>query len=127
VGEQFAEVAASLARDPALRDRTHLLGISFDPEFDTPTVLRRWGLRYVKEGGFDRFELATGEPAEIARLAGFLTLDYEKDGASFTHNLRTAVFSPDGTLFRLHRGNDWTPAMLLADLREAGPRPRPTP
>lgn len=51
----------------------------------------------------------------------------EHFASSFTHNLRTAVFGPDGKLFRLHRGNDWTPAMLLADLREAGAPPRPAP
>ena len=36
-----------------------------------------------------------------------------------THNLRTAVVGPDGRLFRLYRGNDWTPAALRADLQAA--------
>jgi protein SCO1/2 len=119
MGEHFAAVARELAKDPELRQRAHLLSVSFDPEYDTPLVLRTWGRRFLRDDGFDHFELARGEPAQIERLADFLTLDYEPDASSFTHNLRTAVIDPEGRLFRLHRGNDWAPATLLADLREA--------
>lgn len=115
----FAEVDAALSADPALKDRAHLLAVSFDPKFDTPEVLRAWGRRALRTGGFDRYELATGEGAEIKRLADFLSLEYEEEGGGFTHNLRTAVLDTEGKLFRLHRGNDWTPEMLLSDLRAA--------
>jgi protein SCO1/2 len=117
MGTNFAAVEERVRQDPALRDRVHLLTVSFDPEFDTPEVLRTWGKRFSKSGDFSRFEMATGDPAEVRRLATFLSLEYdaEKDGG-FTHNLRTGVIGPDGKLFRLHRGNDWTPEALLADL-----------
>jgi protein SCO1 len=119
----FAEVEAELARQPALAAKAHLLAVSFDPKFDTPDVLRAYGKRALKGGGFDRFELLTGDPAEVKRLADFLSLDFEEDGPGFTHNLRTAVLDKEGKLFRLYRGNDWAPGALLADLQAAAAGP----
>jgi len=120
MGANFAAVEALAAADPALKDRVQLLTVTFDPEFDTPEVLRAWGKRYSKAEDFSRFTLATGEPAEIRRLADFLSVEYdEEQGSGFTHNLRTAVIGPDGRLYRLHRGNDWTAEALLADLRSS--------
>ena len=116
---QFAEVEAELGRQPALAAKAHLLAVSFDPKFDTPEVLRVYGKRAMKTGGFERFELLTGAPAEVKRLAEFLSLEYEEDGPGFTHNLRTAVVDKAGKLFRLYRGTDWAPAALLADLQAA--------
>ena len=115
----FAEVEAALGRQPALATKAHLLAVSFDPKFDTPEVLRVYGKRFLKSGSFDRFELLTGDSAEVKRLADFLTLQYDEDGPGFTHNLRTAVLDKEGKLFRLYRGNDWAPSALLADLQAA--------
>jgi protein SCO1/2 len=120
---QFAEVDAALARQPALGAMAHLLAVSFDPKFDTPEVLRVYGKRSSKTGSFDRFELLTGDAAEVKRLAGFLSLEYEEDGPGFTHNLRTVVLDKDGKLFRLYRGNDWASGALLADLQAAASAP----
>ena len=115
----FAEVEAELGREPALAAKAHLLAVSFDPKFDTPEVLRVYGKRALKSGSFDRFELLTGDSADVKRLADFLSFEYEEDGSAFTHNLRTAVLDKEGKLFRLYRGNDWAPAALLGDLRAA--------
>jgi len=118
MGANFAAVEQAAGKDPALRDRVHLLTVTFDPEFDTPEVLRTWGQRQAKNADPGRFELATGEPEAIRQLATFFSVEYDKEeGGGLTHNLRTAVLGPDGRLFRLHRGNDWTPEQLLADLR----------
>jgi protein SCO1/2 len=34
--------------------------------------------------------------------------------ADITHNLRTAVIAPDGTLVKIFSGGDWTPDDLVA-------------
>ena len=118
MGTRFAAVRRRRATGRGPRGRVHLLTVTFDPKFDTPEVLRRWGKQYSKSGSFDLFELATGEPDEIRRLASFLSLEYDEEaGGGFTHNLRTAVIGPDGKLFRLHRGNDWSAEALVGDLR----------
>ena len=39
------------------------------------------------------------------------------DARDITHNLRTAIISPDGTLVKVYTGNEWTPKDILADLK----------
>jgi protein SCO1/2 len=117
---QFAEAARELDRDPALASRVHLLSISFDTAHDTPAVLREYGRPFQPPGPpFALWDFATGAPADIRTLAVFFGLDYQEDRQQLVHNLRTAVVTPAGGLFKLYRGSDWTPAALIADLRAA--------
>ncbi len=45
---QFAEMEAALAKDAALYGKTQLLSVSFDPEHDTPAVLKEYRERFLK-------------------------------------------------------------------------------
>jgi len=118
--KSFAAAHATLVADPALRERTHLLTVSFDPGHDTPPVLRAYGLPWQKtDPPFTHWELATGELGAIRDLGAALELDFVEEEGSFTHNLRTAVVGPEGRLVRLYRGNEWTADELLDDLRTA--------
>jgi len=117
----FAAVARSLAADPALQARTHLLSVSFDTAYDTPEVLRRYGTPFAGAGPrpFAHWEFVSGAPDQVRTLWEFLGLEVEEDGGQFVHNLRTAVVAPDGTLVRSIRGSDWRPEDVVADLRAA--------
>jgi protein SCO1/2 len=117
MGAHFGAVDQLVATDRTLLGQIRLLSVSFDPKFDTPEMLQTWGRRYFKT--FERARLLTGDPAEIRRLASFLSVEYDGEGAGLTHNLRTAVVDKEGRLFSLVRGNDWTPETLLADLKAA--------
>ncbi len=117
---QFAQAERQLVADPALRDRTRLLTVSFDTRHDTPPVLRAFGRPFQSTTPpFSHWLLATGSEEAIRRLGGALELDYVEETASFTHNLRTAVIDPAGRLKELFRGNDWKPDQLVAALRRA--------
>lgn len=118
--KNFAEAQATLAADAKLAARTHLLAVSFDTQHDTPAVLRAYGKRFQKTPpAFAQWEFASGTEPAIRTLGVALGLDYLEETGSFTHNLRTAVIDPQGKLFRVYRGNDWTSAELVADLRSA--------
>ncbi len=52
-------------------------------------------------------------------LATFIGMEYHEASGQFTHNLRTAVVNPDGTVHSVYRGNDWSPAEVVQDLRSA--------
>ena len=121
VSRNFEAASEALAAEPALQARTHLLSISFDPEHDTPEVLRRYGRRFVGDGSrpFAHWEFASGPDAEIRKLGDFVGLDYDPGQGMWVHNLRTAVVGPDGTLVRSIRGSDWKPEELVAYLRGA--------
>lgn len=114
----FAQINGELMKDPAARQKTHLLSVTLDPEFDRPEVLRSYGAAYTG-GKFDDWDFATGDPAEVRRLAEFFGLIYMQQEGQLVHSLRTAVVKPDGTLYKIYRGNEWKPEEVLSDLKAA--------
>jgi protein SCO1 len=117
----FADVEKELARDPALHARTALVSITFDPEHDTPEVLRTYAKPFRGPAATaDRHWIfATGTPTTIQKIAEFFGVDYEPDGTSITHNLRTTVVGADGKVIRVFRGSDWSAAEVQAALATA--------
>lgn len=117
----FAQLNSAILGDAALRKRAHLLSVTLDPEYDKPAVLKAYGRTYAG-GKFDNWDFATGDPAEVRRLAESLGLIYKAEGDQVIHSLRTAVVTPDGKLFKVYRGNEWKPDEVLSDLRTLEPR-----
>jgi protein SCO1/2 len=116
----FARVHETLAADAALARQTALLTVSFDVVYDTPAVLRAYGLPFQRtKPPFTHWRLASGSLAEVRRLGAALGLDFHEEERSFAHNLRTAVIGKDGRLRRLFRGNDWKAQELRAELEAA--------
>ncbi|PYR91814.1 MAG: hypothetical protein DMF84_15840 [Acidobacteria bacterium] len=116
----FAEAQQRIESDPALSGAVHLVAISFDPDHDTPDMLKAHGRA---QGANPRvWTYLTGTPASIEDIAsrfGVSIMREQEDAAALTHNLRTAVIDPRGRLVKVYSGSDWTPAMLVEDLREA--------
>jgi protein SCO1/2 len=128
MSNNFAAIDQELQKQPELYEKTHLLSISFDPDYDTPRVLRSYGAahtgRYSDET-FQHWEFATGSKDEVKGIAQFFGLRYYHDTESaeeqVIHSLRTAVIGPDGKIIKLYRGNEWKPAEIVADLRTLFP------
>jgi protein SCO1 len=120
MNSNFAAVDKELKKTAAVYDKTHLLSVSFDTEYDTPKVLKSYGAalteNYTKET-FSHWEFATGASEEIRRLGQFFGLTYYKESNQIVHGLRTAVITPEGKIFKVYRGNDWKPEELLRDIR----------
>lgn len=124
MSNNFAAVDKQLQGDATTYDKTHLLTISFDPDYDTPKVMRSYGAghtgRYSDET-FQHWEFLTGSKDEVKGIAQFFGLRYFHDTESadeqVIHSLRTAVIGPDGKLFKLYRGNEWKPPEIAADLK----------
>jgi protein SCO1/2 len=112
----FAQLNGEIGGDPALRAGAHLLSVTLDPEYDRPPVLKAYGATYAG-GKFENWDFATGDPAEVRRLAEFFGLTYKADGDQVIHSLRTAVVTPEGKLFKIYRGNEWKPDEVLNDLK----------
>jgi protein SCO1/2 len=122
---QFAEMEALLAKEPALYAKTQLLSVSFDPEHDSPEVLREYRERFlkgVKGVAPAHWKFATGTPDHIKEFATFFGLTFLKSGDQFVHSLATAVIGPDGKVLSIRRGNDWEPPAVIEDLRKAAAR-----
>jgi protein SCO1/2 len=120
--EHFIDIEKSLAAEPELYAKTHLLSVTVDPEYDTPKVLREYAARELEarmNGGkpdFAHWELATGSKDEVKRVASFFGMQYWQEGDQIIHSLRTAVIGPDGKLVKLYPGNEWKPQEVIAEL-----------
>jgi len=114
----FADLQRAVLADPALRDRVHLVSISFDPAHDTPAAIKA----HAKARGADArvWSYLTGDDAAIEHVTsrfGVSAIEEHDAPASITHNLRTAVIDPQGRLVTIYNGNEWTVDGLLHDLR----------
>jgi protein SCO1/2 len=124
MSNNFAAIDRELQKQPEVYQKTHLLSISFDSEYDTPKVLRSYGASHTErysDESFQHWEFATGSSDEVKGIAQFFGLRYYHDTESgqdqVIHSLRTAVISPEGKLLKLYRGNEWKPEEVLSDLR----------
>ncbi len=126
MSSNFAAIDKELQKRPDLLAKTHLLSISFDSAYDTPKVLRSYGAAYTgkyEEETFAHWEFAGGTADEVKGITKFFGMRYFQDGASgqeqVIHSLRTAVIGPDGKVFKVYRGNEWTPAEMVRELESA--------
>ena len=121
MSSNFASIDQALRSDAVLYRKTHLLSVSFDPKHDTPAVLRSYGAAYTErysDEKFDHWEFASGSENQIQAITKFFGMQYSQNSDQITHSLVTAVVTPDGKIFRVHAGNDWRPADVVAELRQ---------
>jgi len=117
MSNNFAEIYKQLGSDPSLAG-AHLLSISFDPEHDTPKVLRDYGFSVAHTHDaalFGSWDFAVPKAADLAKIADFFALTVKSEGGQITHNLSTAVISPDGKIVKWYHGGDWQVSDLIKD------------
>lgn len=121
MSSNFAEIYKQLGTDPSLAG-VRLLSISFDPEHDTPKVLRDYGfsVAHTREPAlFRRWEFGVPRAADLPKIADFFALTVKPEGGMITHNLSTAVIGPDGKIVKWYHGSDWQVSDLIRDAAAA--------
>lgn len=118
LSSQFARIQDELKKHPDEYEKTHLLTVSFDPKYDTPAVLRKYGLAYLdgEESGFSHWDFASSNPTDLGRLARAFGLIYEEQDNQIAHNMSIVLIAPDGTVAKFW-STDWTWAELLENMR----------
>ena len=123
MSRNFADIQKQLAADPQLYSKTHLLSISFDPEHDTPKVLRSYGNAYIGQSGsqaFSHWDFAAPAATELDAIDQFFDVAVSPgSGNTLTHSLSTVVIAPNGKIFRWYPTNDWAPSAVVDDLKQA--------
>ena len=100
----------------------HLLTVSFDPEFDTPAVLKAYAGLYKYEP--ERWTFATGDLMDITAIGEQFGLAFWHDETgSISHNLRTIVIDASGRVQKVFEGNKWTSDELVEEMVKAAARP----
>lgn len=121
MNNNFAEVQR-LMSERQTRTNWHLLSISFDPEFDTPERMAIYSQSYHPDP--THWSFATAADETIRKLGGMFGLAYSRDGALFSHNVRTVVVDVQGRVHAVFNNNEWKP-VELADALETALRQQP--
>ena len=122
VTRNFAAVDKQIAANPALRGRTHLVCVSFDPDNDTPERLRAYGATYIgsdAKNAFNDWDFAVPQKPALLEMAKFFDVGITNaaDG-TITHTLSTTLIGADGKVVRFYPGNEWTVDDVLSDLKQ---------
>ena len=115
--QNFAKMQAKLKENNNLL-KTRLLSVSFDPQIDTPAVMKA----HAQKLGADPrlWSFVTGDRDDIDKWANGFGVSISRamnDPRDITHNLRTALIDRQGNLVQIYPGNEWTPEQILADVR----------
>ncbi len=120
LSSEFARVQNELKKNADDYNKTHLVTVSFDPKYDTPAVLRKYGLNYLAgdQSGFAHWDFASTDPDDMHRLAQDFGLEYGGDENLITHSMVIVLIGPDGTVANYWSTN-WTWTDLLESMRQA--------
>ena len=125
MSSNFAEIDKALATDKAAYAKTHLLSVSFDPKYDTPTVLRSYGGAHTgrfTDEDFAHWDFAAPSVADLPKLEQYFDVGVtgeSSDPANIMHSLSTVLIGRDGKVLAWLPTNDWKVAEVLAQVKAA--------
>jgi protein SCO1/2 len=122
MNQDFAATRALLRAAPQAPTNWQFLSISFDPGFDTPEILSGYA-RLYRGADTNQWLFAALPTNTLDAIAPRLNLMILRAGGGISHNLRTVVLDPQGRIYQLFDGNEWTPRQL-ADAMLAAARAR---
>ncbi len=114
MSENFAELQKTILGASGDLAGSRLLSISFDPEHDTPEILKDYGQHAGAD--FAVWSFVSGEPAEIARLTKGFSVLVQPESGTISHSLATALVDRDGKIEKIWRGNLWKPSEVASQL-----------
>src|SRR5207247_3639586 len=117
MSSNFADAYKRLAAMPEAPENWRLLSISFDPEHDTPEVLRNYAKKY--QADTNHWSFATGALIDIDAITEQFGLMFPREGAGFNHNLRTVVVDAQGKVQKVFIGNAWKVRDLVEEIVKA--------
>lgn len=115
----FARAQKNLAGQADAPKNVRFLSISFDPEHDTPELLRAYAERHNYDPS--HWTLATGAWDQLEPLTGHFGLLFGRDvpPEKMEHNLRTVVVRPSGKIQAILPSNEWQSEDLIREIRAA--------
>lgn len=116
MSRNLAAIDGDLRKQPALYNRTRLLSLSFDPAFDTPSILRAYGNTYTG-GHFNHWQFAAPTATALPEVERFFNVGVTGSGASITHSLSTVLIGPDGKIAAWYPGNEWAPDEVAGKMK----------
>jgi len=114
----FETIAETLKRLPTpVRERTHVVMVSFDPERDTVDVLRQTADKHGCDG---RWSLVRGSSADVRQVAAALGVQYRRlPSGEFNHSTSVLLLDREGRVAARSGSLGAVDAELVAALRRA--------
>lgn len=92
-----------------------LMLITFDPEFDTPGALKKYGEMY--EADFSHWNFLTGSEEEIDAVCENYEIIHEKqEDGMFRHSVMAYLIDKQNNIRKIYIGNDWDPLSVKLDI-----------
>jgi protein SCO1 len=114
MSRHFAALQSAIEIGTGAVAGTRLLSISFDPDFDSPEVLKTFAAG--EHANPNVWKFATGATPEIEKLTRAFSVFIQPEGGSISHGLVTALIERNGRIAKIWRGNGWTPEEVVREL-----------
>jgi protein SCO1/2 len=114
MSKNFVELQDAIKNGSGPLAETRLLSISFDPEFDTPQILKSFAEHEQADPTIWTF--AIGEKSQINDLTQSFSVYVQREGGTISHGLATELIDRDANIVRIWRGNGWAPAEIIREI-----------
>ena len=113
MNHNFAELLKSQSSNREVKG-WRLLTISFDPDHDTPQVLRLMHAQWAHGADTNHWIFAVVPKKSLRKTLRWFGLTALPEQGVITHSLSTTLVAPDGKVIQWWHGNSWTPQDLMA-------------
>lgn len=96
LSKNFQEASQKLEAMTNAPTNWHFLSVSFDPEFDSPEMLKSYGQLYQYDPA--HWSFLTGPKTQIGELARRSGVTFESNDGTINHNFRTMIIDAAGHL-----------------------------
>jgi protein SCO1/2 len=115
MSNNFEELQAAIKAGSGTLARTRLLSVTLDPGYDTPKVLSDYAAFHHTDSRIWTF--ATGDEKDIDSLTQAFSVYRQTEGGTISHGLATALIDKNGKIDKIWRGNGWTPADVIEEIK----------
>jgi len=92
-----------------------LLGVTFDPESDTPGALKKYGQLYGAD--FSNWHFLTGTKGAVEKVCEDYKIIHEREeSGSIRHSMITFLIDRDNNVRRMYFANKWKPEEIKEDI-----------
>jgi protein SCO1 len=115
MSNNFEELQAAIKAGSGTLAKTRLLSVTLDPDYDTPKVLSDYAAFHHADPRIWIF--ATSHEKDIDSLTRAFSVYRQTEGGTISHGLATALIDKNGKIDKIWRGNGWTPADVIEEIK----------
>jgi protein SCO1/2 len=121
LSKNFQAASRKLAATSGGPTNWHFISVSFDPEFDSPPMLKAYAESYRYDPA--RWSFLTGSPDKIAQLAHVAGVSYKADGYTINHDFRTLIIDASGHLQMVFPTSGDLSEQIVSEMLKAAKQP----